>query len=115
MELISNFLLVAGAVLVGAYCMVISRRLKRFTGLENGMGGAIAVLSSQVDELTQTIVNAQKSAEASAGQLGDLTGRAEVVSRKLELMLAALDDMDVPPQPRPGLFSSERSRIGDRQ
>ncbi len=47
MELIADILLVAGALGAGLYCFVLSRRLRKFTDLEQGVGGAVAVLSSQ--------------------------------------------------------------------
>ena len=51
MELIADILLIAGALGAGLYCIVLSRRLNRFTDLEKGVGGAIAVLSAQVDDM----------------------------------------------------------------
>jgi uncharacterized membrane protein YedE/YeeE len=41
--LIADILLAAGAFGAAAYCYILAGRLKRFTTLENGMGGAIAV------------------------------------------------------------------------
>ena len=49
MELIADVLLAAGALGAGLYCYVLALRLKQFQTLESGMGGAIAVLSAQVD------------------------------------------------------------------
>jgi hypothetical protein len=106
MELIADILLVAGALGAGFYCFILSRRLTRFTDLENGVGGAVAVLSAQVDDLTKTLATAQTSAGNSAQSLTNLTERAEDVSRKLELMLASMHDLpqehatdvEVPPQ-----------------
>ena len=42
MDLISDMLLVAGSFGAALYCYVLSTRLKKFTTLESGMGGAIA-------------------------------------------------------------------------
>ena len=52
MDLIADILLVAGAFGAGFYCFILSRRLSRFTDLEKGVGGAVAVVSAQVDDLT---------------------------------------------------------------
>lgn len=92
MALIADFLMAAGASGAALYCLILSRRLTRFTRLEGGMGGAIAVLSVQVDDLTRALERAQAQTEASAQQLTALTERAEVGARRLELMLAALHD-----------------------
>lgn len=98
MDLIADVLLAAGAIGAAIYCIVLARRLKRFNNLQNGMGGAVAVLSAQVDDMTKTLEKAQLAAGASAAQLSDLTQRAEAASRKLELMMASLHDLpDVAP------------------
>lgn len=98
MQLISDILLAAGAFGAGLYCMVLARRLTRFTDLEKGVGGAVAVLSSQVDDMTRSVVAAQKSAAASAARLEALTVRAEEAEHRLELMIAAMHDL---PEPLP--------------
>ena len=50
MDVIADILLVAGALGAGFYCYILARRLSRFNDLENGVGGAVAVLSAQVDD-----------------------------------------------------------------
>ena len=98
-EMIADVLLVAGALGAGVYCYVLARRLSRFNDLETGVGGAVAVLSAQVDDLTRTLQAAQSAAQGSSRSLEDLTGRAETVSRKLELLVASMHDIpDQPPQ-----------------
>lgn len=96
-QLISDVLLAAGAFGAAAYCMVLARRLKRFNTLENGVGGAVAVLSAQVDDMTKTLDAAQEAAAVSSVTLTDLTVRAEAAARKLELMMAALHDLPATP------------------
>lgn len=97
---ISDILLGAGALGAAVYCGVLAQRLKRFNNLENGMGGAVALLSAQVDDMTRTLDLARKAAGHSSETLTALTERAEDASRKLELMLAALNDLpDAAPKP----------------
>lgn len=93
MELIADILLIAGALGAGTYCVVLARRLNRFNDLEKGVGGAIAVLSAQVDDMTKTLEAARKSAGDSTGTLDELTGRAESVAQRLELLVASLHDI----------------------
>jgi hypothetical protein len=93
MELIADILLVAGALGAGFYCYVLARRLSKFNDLEAGVGGAVAVLSMQVDDLTKTLSAAQGAAGASGESLEKLTGRAESVAKRLELMVAAMHDL----------------------
>ena len=104
MDVIADILLVAGALGAGFYCYILARRLSRFNDLENGVGGAVAVLSAQVDDLTRALAAAQASAAESSTSLTGLTGRAEDAARKLELLVASLHDLpdaSKPDQPIP--------------
>jgi hypothetical protein len=98
MDLIADILLVAGSFGAALYCYVLSTRLKRFTTLETGMGGAIAVLSAQVDDMTVALEQARGAANGSAESLEALTARGEAVARRLELLVASLHDL---PEPKP--------------
>ncbi|WP_095587899.1 hypothetical protein [Actibacterium ureilyticum] len=98
MSLIADILLVAGALGAGLYCMALSRRLNRFNSLEGGMGNAIAVLSSQVDELTKALESARTGANDSSRSLTALTERSENVAQRLELLVASMHDL---PETRP--------------
>lgn len=100
MALIADILLAAGALGAAFYCWVLGRRLKRFNNLENGMGGAVAVLSAQVDDLEKSLSAARAAAASSANELTLLTQRAEDVRRQLELQMASLHDI-VPQQAPP--------------
>lgn len=93
MEMIADILLVTGALAAGFYCFVLARRLSRFTDLEAGVGGAVAVLSAQVDDLSRTLESARAAAGTSTDSLGELTGRAEDVARRLELLVASMHDL----------------------
>jgi hypothetical protein len=104
MDVIADILLVAGALGAGFYCYILARRLSRFNDLENGVGGAVAVLSAQVDDLTRALAAAQTSAAESSTSLTGLTRRAEDAARKLELLVASLHDLpdaSKPVQPGP--------------
>ena len=93
MDLVADILLVAGALGAGFYCLVLSRRLNRFNDLEKGVGGAVAVLSAQVDDLNKSLVAARAASEGSNTALNDLTTRAESVATRLELMMASFHDV----------------------
>jgi hypothetical protein len=96
MELIADVLLTAGAFGAGLYCYILGLRLKKFTTLETGMGGAIAVLSAQVDDMTRALEAARTSATGSVSSLDELALRAESAARRLELLLASLHDLPDP-------------------
>jgi hypothetical protein len=93
MNWIADILMAAGAIGAGLYCFVLSRRLRRFTDLEQGVGGAVAVLSAQVDDLTRALTRADAQARASVATLGGVTDRAESAAGRIELLLASLHDM----------------------
>jgi len=93
LELIADIFLVAGALGAGLYCFVLSRRLRRFTDLEQGVGGAVAVLSTQVDELRASLNSARDASDQSGQALESLTKRAESVAQRLELMMASMHDV----------------------
>lgn len=95
MELIADLLLAAGALGASLYCFVLSKRLNKFNSLEKGVGGAVAVLSSQVDDLEKTLTAARQDAGKSAAKLTELTERAENIERNLELKIASLHDLPV--------------------
>lgn len=93
MNLIADILMIAGTIGVAAYCYVLAGRLKKFSTLESGMGGAIAVLSAQVDDLTRALEKARGAATGSASTLEALTLRSEMVAARLEVMLASMHDV----------------------
>lgn len=101
MNLIADILLVAGVLGASLYCFVLSRRLQKFNDLEQGVGGAVAVLSMQVDDMTKTLKEAQTAAISSTDSLGELTGRAETAARRLELLVASMHDLPTPPETQP--------------
>lgn len=116
MELIADILMAAGAFGAAIYCYVLAGRLKRFSTLESGMGGAIAVLSAQVDDMTRALEKAQGAASGSAAGLEALTARAEAVSVRLELLVAALHDLPDPEEPAaataaPAVEADRRLRV----
>lgn len=105
MELIADFLLGAGALGAGLFCYVLARRLRRFSTLESELGGAIAVLSGQVDDMTRALAAARSAANESTLHLTELTERAEKSARDLEILIATLHDL---PSPAEGVTRRKR-------
>ena len=118
--MIADILMAAGAFGAAIYCYVLSGRLKKFTTLESGMGGAIAVLSAQVDDMTRALEKARGTASGSATRLETLNVRAEAAAARLELMIASLHDLpeatapspDAEPAPDAGRVRFVRRRTG---
>ncbi|WP_425092255.1 hypothetical protein [Tropicimonas sp. S265A] len=101
MAVLSDILLAAGAIGAAVYCLVLSRRLSRFSDLEKGMGGAIAVLSVQVDDMTKALSQAQGTAKTAESELDQIAKRAEAAAKRLELLLAAMHDLPEPEKRAP--------------
>ena len=114
MGLIADILMAAGTFGAAVYCYVLSGRLKKFTTLESGMGGAIAVLSAQVDDMTKALDRARATAGNSASSLEAQTQRAEVAAAKLELLVASLHDLPDPAR-APAAAPPEPEAEGDRK
>lgn len=93
MDLISDFLLISGALGAAIYCIVLSRRLKKLNDLEQGVGGAVALMSNQVDGMSKSLTQAQAAAKGSTASLIELTNKAEQSAKHLELLLASLHDL----------------------
>lgn len=117
MDLIADLLLAIGAIGAGIYCVVLSRKINQFQSLDKGVGGAVAVLSSQVDELNNSMVTAKTVSEDSEQALAKMTDRAELIARRLELLMASMHDMpetahtepETPQEPAPKEPLSEDS------
>ena len=60
---------IATALPLAIYCFTLSRRLRRLNDLETGLGGAIAVMTSEISRLDQAIRRARAEAEAASGDL----------------------------------------------
>lgn len=98
MAMIADTLLAAGAMAASFYCFILSRRLRRLSDLDKGLGGAIAVLSVQVDDLAKALKQTEAASERATEDLVRQTERAEKAAQQLQLLVASLHDL---PQPAP--------------
>ncbi|MCF7698833.1 hypothetical protein [Loktanella sp. M215] len=117
MSFIADILLVAGALGAGLYCHVLSRRLRNFTDLEKGVGGAVAMLSAQVDDLSKSVQAAQVTARGSVATLSEVSDRAEKAARQLELLVASLHDLpaEAPAPAPPNPFFVRQNREQEKR
>jgi len=89
MDILADIAIGTGALLAAAYCMLLSGRLRAFTRLDGDVGRAIALLSKQVDQLTQALSSAEASSAARERVLREQITAAEQAARRLELLMAA--------------------------
>jgi hypothetical protein len=111
LDIVADILLVAGAIGAAFYCLILSRRLQRFNDLEKGVGGAVAVLSAQVDDLRRTLDAARSQSEETAAGLQMLTQRAEATAKRLELLMASLHDLPSEPAPAAAPVSTSAAPV----
>ena len=88
----ADFLVILASLGAMAYCMVLSRRLSRLTSFDKGLGGAIAVMSAQVDEMKAVLLEAKAGSDGAENQLNNLVHQARDISSELEMMIAACHD-----------------------
>lgn len=88
----ADLLMIAASAGAAIYCIVLSRRLARLTSFDKGIGGAIAVLSAQVDEMKAALAQARLGSDGVSHQLHDQLRQAREISAELELMIAACHD-----------------------
>ncbi|SUZ30593.1 hypothetical protein ROE7235_00317 [Roseibaca ekhonensis] len=89
MDILADIAIGTCALLAAAYCMLLSRRLRAFTRLDGDVGRAIALLSSQVDQLTKALAKAEASSTGRERMLQEQITAAEQAARRLELLMAA--------------------------
>lgn len=87
MELISDGLLFLAAITASLYCLVLSRRLRRLSEMEGGLGDVISQLSAQVDDMQSALATTKQTTEASASTLVEQTREAGKVTRDLRSLL----------------------------
>ncbi|MEX3017533.1 DUF6468 domain-containing protein [Gymnodinialimonas hymeniacidonis] len=88
----ADLLVILASLGAMGYCIVLSRRLNRLTSFDKGLGGAIAVMSSQVDEMKAALREAKAGSDGAGQQLHELVHQARDISTELEMMIAACHD-----------------------
>jgi ABC-type transporter Mla subunit MlaD len=106
MELVADGLLISAAIVAALYCHVLSRRLRRLGDLDTGLGGAVATLSRQAEDLRAAIDEATESTR----ELAKRTARADSAAGRLEILIAAMHDAESRARP-PGLRAVPSSRV----
>ena len=94
MQTVIDIIVILGTGVATIYCYILGKRLKKFGDLDGGIGSAIAVLSCQVSSMKQVLDRANVNASSSNAKLDDTIERAEIVQRRLELLIASLHDLD---------------------
>ncbi|WP_236951353.1 hypothetical protein [Ketogulonicigenium robustum] len=108
---IADILMIAATLAAAVYCHVLARRLRAFTNLESGVGGAVATLARQVDDLQRALSAARVAGDQSAQRLDAANRKAEESARRIELLLAAMHDLpDTPRAAKPAAKAPAKPR-----
>jgi len=97
MEIVADGLMILAGAAAAFYCLVLSRRLRRLTNLDSGLGAAIATLSTQVEEMRKSLESARSMSGETQQELAQRTARAEIAAGRLELLLAAVHSREARP------------------
>ncbi len=97
----ADILLILATLGAGTFCLILSRRLTRLSRIDNGLGGAIAVLSAQVDDMSKALAETRSGSEGSATRLEELNAEAQSLLEELELTMSACHDLAPPEDARP--------------
>ncbi|MCQ0971050.1 hypothetical protein MLD63_11515 [Paracoccus sp. TK19116] len=101
-ETILQGVILAGALGLAAFCTVLARRLRRLNDLETGLGGAIAVMASEVDRLEKAIIAARDEAKTASEALAIEIARSRSERANWELhrkIAEAAPIMQIAPRP----------------
>ena len=85
--------LILASLGAAVFCLILSRRLSRLSSIDNGLGGAIAVLSAQVDDMNRALSEMKSGTQTSAQKLEALNREAQQLAEELELMLSTSHDL----------------------
>ncbi len=101
MDLIIDGLLIAGALFAGAYCWVLSTRVRALKSLDSGLGGAIVQLTRQIELARATLDEARAGSRETRQDLAQLVARSDTAAAQLRLLLAAIEKTGPPAQSAP--------------
>jgi hypothetical protein len=106
------FLLIV-SIGLGAFCVLLARRLRKLNDLESGLGGAIAVMSVEIERLEGAIRHAQVAATSASFDLLRQIERAQDERGRWDLRQQISDTGFVPPPVSPSRRLRKRGGPAD--
>ena len=92
MDIFADGVLGLATIAAAAYCVILSRRLSRLNGLDDGLGKAIVSLSDQVEALKTALREAKSATERASGDLAAQIAAAEATSQRLAAQVSVTED-----------------------
>ncbi|MDQ7776243.1 hypothetical protein [Paracoccus aminovorans] len=100
--------LIAFTIGLSGFCFTLARRLRKLNDLESGLGGAIAVMTSEIGRLEKSILLAKAEATSATQALADEIERAKQ-ERAFWMLQQKFAESG---QPRPARLQRRRRRDG---
>ena len=88
MSLIADGLLIATCLTTALYCLVLSRRLKRLSSTDEGVGQQILRLNTALKETKAAVAEIRSTASAASGELESHIEAAKRQSNQLQMQIA---------------------------
>ncbi|WP_157994832.1 hypothetical protein [Paracoccus tegillarcae] len=90
--------IIVGSVTLMVFCVVLARRLRRLNDLEDGLGGAIAVMAAEIDRLEKSIHSARREATTASEALANQLQQAKAERDRWSLHLKMRDVVPQSPE-----------------
>lgn len=87
-NLLMDGLLILLAAAAALYCAILSRRLKKLTSLDEGLGASILSLTEAIEQTNRAAMQAQDKTRRSVDMLARLLSEAETMTPKIEALCA---------------------------
>ena len=105
-EYVLQAALVVASVGLALFCLILSRRLRRLNDLETGLGGAIAVMTAEVDRLEV----AMRAARDDATKAGEALADSIALARKERALWDLRQKIDHAAAPETTIIATRRLR-----
>ena len=110
LDLILDASVIAGSLILMLFCVILARRLRRLNDLEQGLGGAIAVMAAEIDRLDQSIRLARQEATIAGEALAGEVQKAQAERARWDLHLKMREAVAFEPE-RGAVTRLRRRRI----
>lgn len=91
---LSDLLLLGATIGLAIYCRRLTLRLQAFNDVDQGLGGTIAALSLQVDDLKDSIAVATAETDDRAARLDAVNTASDDRIGRMEMLLASLEELE---------------------
>ena len=112
LDLVLDAIVITGSLILMLFCVVLARRLRRLNDLEQGLGGAIAVMAAEIDRLDQSIRLARQEATIAGEALATEVQKAQAERARWDLYRKMREAVAFEPESeRGGVTRLRRRRI----